>query len=100
MNPTNRSELMFRMIAVSVLALSIAGPAFAGATCTTATKDMFKPQADLKAMLAKDGMTVKKIKTEKGCYEAYGTDKDGKKFNIAFNAETLEKVDNPEAGQN
>ena len=92
---------MYRTLAVSALALMIAGPAFAaGATCSTATKDMFKPQADLTAMLAKDGMTVKKIKTEKGCYEVYAIDKAGKKVNIAFNAETLEKTDNPEAGQN
>ncbi len=27
-------------------------------------------------------------------------DKDGKKVNVAYNAETLEKVDNPEAGEN
>ena len=91
---------MYRLIAISALALTIAGPAFAGVTCSTATKDMFKPEADLRAQLAQNGMTVTKIKNEKGCYEVYGVDKDGKKVNVAFNAETLDKVDNPEAGEN
>ena len=91
---------MFRMIAVSAFALTIAGPAFAGVTCSTATKNMFKPLSDLKAQLTQDGMTVKKIKTEKGCYEVYAIDKTGKKVNVAFNAETLARVANPEAGEN
>jgi hypothetical protein len=43
---------------------------------------------------------MKKLKVEKGCYEVYATDKDGKKVNVAYNAESLEKVDNAEAGEN
>jgi hypothetical protein len=50
-------------------------------------------------MLEATGMTVRQIKTEKGCYEVYAVDKAGKKVNAAYNAETLEKVDNPEAGE-
>ena len=40
------------------------------------------------------------IKVEGGCYEVYATDKAGKRANMAFNAETLEKLDNAEAGEN
>ncbi len=47
-----------------------------------------------------DGYKVRQIKTEGGCYEVYATDKDGKRANMAFNAETLEKLDNAEAGEN
>lgn len=47
-----------------------------------------------------DGYNVRQIKIEGGCYEVYATDKDGKRANMAFNAETLEKLDNPEAGEN
>jgi hypothetical protein len=43
---------------------------------------------------------VVKIKTENGCYEAYTTDAAGNHKTMAFNAETLEPVDNPEAGEN
>ncbi|MGB9140746.1 MAG: PepSY domain-containing protein [Aestuariivirga sp.] len=47
-----------------------------------------------------EGLTVKKIKVEKGCYEVYATDAAGKKLNIAYNAETFEKLDKAEAGEN
>ena len=40
------------------------------------------------------------IKTESGCCEVYATGKDGKRVNIAYNAQTLEKLDNAEAGEN
>jgi hypothetical protein len=70
------------------------------ATCSKATPDKFKPEADLVASLKSQGMTVSKLKTEKGCYEVYAKDASGKKLNMAFNAETLEPVANPEAGEN
>jgi hypothetical protein len=43
---------------------------------------------------------VVKIKTENGCYEAYTTDAAGNQKTMAFNAETLDPVANPEAGEN
>ncbi len=92
---------MIRTVSLAALIALIATPAFAaGATCSTAASSAFKPKADLEAVLKKDNITVRKIKTEKGCYEVYGISKDGKKVNQAYNAETLEKVDNPEAGEN
>ena len=54
----------------------------------------------LEAQLKGEGLTVRQIKTEKGCYEVYAVGKDGKKVNAAYNAETLEKLDNAEAGEN
>ena len=50
-------------------------------------------------MLKGKGLSVVKIKTEKGCYEAYTTDAKGKKGTFGFNAETLEPVSNAEAGE-
>ena len=47
-----------------------------------------------------DGYKVRQIKTEGGCYEVYATDKDGNRANMAYNAVTLEKLDNAEAGEN
>jgi len=91
---------MIRLAVVSVTALMLASPAFAANACSTADASKFKPVADLKTMLEMDGMTIRQIKTEKGCYEVYGLDKTNKKVNVAFNAETLAKVDNPEAGEN
>ena len=42
---------------------------------------------------------MKQIKTEGGCYEVYATDHKGHRQNMAYNAETLQKLDDPEAGE-
>lgn len=93
---------MFRTLSVTAVALLLAVPAFAGTTAVTCSKNpasTFKPQADLTALLKTQGLTVVKIKTEKGCYEAYTKDANGKKSTLGFNAETLEPVANAEAGE-
>ena len=92
---------MFRAFALTTLALVIATPALAaGPTCSTAPASKFQPQATLESQLKAEGLTVRQIKTEKGCYEVYAVDKSGKKVNVAYNAETLEKLANAEAGEN
>jgi hypothetical protein len=91
---------MIRILSLTGLAILVASPAFAaGVTCSTATSSKFQPKTTLERQLKAEGTKVKQIKTERGCYEVYGIDKDGKKVNVAFNAETLQKVDNPEAGE-
>lgn len=91
---------MYRAIALTVLALLGATPAMAaGASCSTALASKFQPKATLESQLKAEGLIVRRIKTEKGCYEVYAVDKAGKKLNVAYNAETLAKVDNPEAGE-
>lgn len=91
---------MYRTLAVAAIAVTIAAPAMAAATCSTADASKFKPKTALETQLKGEGLTVRKIKTENGCYEVYAVDKAGKKVNLAFNAETLEKVANAEAGEN
>ncbi|TGQ72565.1 PepSY domain-containing protein [Mesorhizobium sp. M00.F.Ca.ET.186.01.1.1] len=93
--------IMYRTLVFATLAGMIAGPALAaGGSCSTAPKSQFKPKATLEAQLTGEGLTVRQIKVEKGCYEVYAVDKAGKKVNLAYNAETLEKLDNAEAGEN
>ena len=90
----------FTLVAATLLALT-AAPAFAAdATCSTADATKFQPQSALTDMLTKAGLTVRQIKVEGGCYEVYAVDKDGKKVNSAYNAETLDQVGNAEAGEN
>ncbi len=86
---------------LSVLAMiTSAAPAFAaGAACTTAPKSAWKSQATLKANLKKEGLKVRRIKEEGGCYEVYAVNKSGKRVNVAYNAKTLKKVSNAEAGE-
>jgi len=92
---------MIRILTLAGLVALAASPALAaGAACTTAPASKFQPKTTLEKQLQAQGMTIKQIKTEKGCYEVYAVDKAGKKVNVAYNAETLEKVDNPEAGEN
>jgi hypothetical protein len=74
-------------------------PALASGKCSTAPQSKWQPQPKLEAQLLSDGFKVRQIKVERGCYEVYATDKDGKRINMAFNAETLEKLDNAEAGE-
>ena len=93
---------MLRILTATALAVTLAGPSFAETkpvTCSTADASKFKSEADLTALLKSQGLTVVKIKTEKGCYEAYTTDAAGKKATLGFNAETLEPVANAEAGE-
>lgn len=92
---------MLRAFALTSLALLVATPAFAaGGTCSTAPASKFKPKATLESQLKSEGLTVRQIKTEKGCYEVYAVDHAGKRINVAYNAETLAKLDNAEAGEN
>ena len=91
---------MKSLIVVAVFAVAAAGPAFAESKCTSAPKSKWQPRSALESQLQADGYSIRQIKVEGGCYEVYATDKDGKRANMAFNAETLEKLDNAEAGEN
>ena len=91
---------MHRVFALTALAVLMTGPALAASTCSTAPAAQFKPKATLETQLKGEGLTVRQIKVEKGCYEVYAVDKAGKKVNVAYNAETLEKLANAEAGEN
>jgi hypothetical protein len=91
--------MMHRLIAISAFAILITGPAFAAGKCSTAPSSQFKAKATLEAQLKTEGLTVRKIKTENGCYEVYAVDRSGKTVNLAYNAQTLEKLDNAEAGE-
>lgn len=79
-----------------LLALAMAGlaaPAFATGkmTCDIAKADM-KPQADLVAMLEKEGWEVRKAKPDGGCYEVYGTMPDGNRVEAYFHPVSFEKL--------
>ena len=91
---------MFRIILVAATLISISAPVFAAdATCSTSAPSKFQPKTKHEDLLKTQGLTVKQIKTEGGCYEVYAVDKAGKKVNSAYNAETLQQVANAEAGE-
>jgi hypothetical protein len=92
--------MMKFLCAFAALAVAAAGPAFAAGKCSSAPKASWQPKSALESQLQADSYNVRQIKVEGGCYEVYATDKTGKRANMAFNAETLEKLDNAEAGEN
>lgn len=93
---------MLRSFVLTAVAVALAGPALAAETgmCSTASPSKFQPKSALIKELKAKGLSVKKIKTENGCYEAYTVNKQGKMATFAFNAQTLKPVANPEAGEN
>ena len=77
-----------------LLALMLAGlafPALAADRCDVAQAD-WRPVEELTAALTAKGWTVSNVKTEDGCYEVYGKDKDGNKVEVYFDPVTFEKV--------
>jgi hypothetical protein len=88
------------LLALAALAVAFAGPAYASGKCATTPKSQWQPKSALESQLQAEGYKVKQIKVEGGCYEVYATAKDGKRANTAYNAQTLEKLDNAEAGEN
>ena len=90
---------MYRKFAMTALIVLIAGPALAAGGCSTAPASRFKPKASLAAKLKAEGLTVRRIKVESGCYEVYALDKRGKRVNAAYNAETFQRLANAEAGE-
>lgn len=74
-------------IALALFAWHAPYPAFAtsyAGTCTTAPEAKWMSEADTRAKITEAGYTVAKIKRTRtgNCYEAYVTDKSGKKMEL------------------
>jgi hypothetical protein len=73
------------------LALGASG-ALAKADCKPYPKDEWMKEADAKARIESQGYKIAKFKVDGNCYEIYGTNKEGKKVEIYYDAKTLEPV--------
>ncbi|MBL8561693.1 MAG: PepSY domain-containing protein [Gemmobacter sp.] len=83
---------MRKLVVLSTLALGAATlPAWAEERCTVPQAE-WRTEADLTADLTAKGWTIAQIKTEDGCYEVYGTDKDGAKQEVFIDPKTFEIV--------
>jgi len=84
---------MKRSIPIALVFLGIAATpgAFASDTCTAPASE-WQPQETLQKKLEADGWTVKRIKTEDGCYETYATDDKGRRVEAKFDPKTLQLV--------
>jgi len=65
---------------------------FAKADCKAYPKNEWMKEADAKAKIAGQGYVIGKFKIDGNCYEIYGTNREGKKVEIYFDAKTLDPV--------
>ena len=80
--------IILATLAVNALLMS---PVFASEGCSVPDAEWQKPEA-LQAKLEGQGWTVKSIKTEDGCYEAYAIDAKGSRVEASFDPKTFEPL--------
>ncbi|MFA5950627.1 MAG: PepSY domain-containing protein [Hyphomicrobium sp.] len=83
---------MKRLLATAAL-IGFTGTAALAETTCSVPKAEWQPEQVLRDKLTAKQWTVKNIKTDEGCYEVYGTDDKGKRFEIYFNPKTLEPIE-------
>lgn len=66
----------------------IASTAQAGVECAE-PMTQWQPRGAIMALAAQNNWNVRRIKIDDGCYEIYGTDGDGRRFEVKVNPRTL-----------
>lgn len=81
-------------VSLTAATLLVTAPAFATGlhTCDSGDRSGWKSMEQLEARMVADGWTVRRIKEDGGCYEAYGTDPEGQRVEAYFHPVTLEKL--------
>jgi len=86
--------MTIRRFVIAATLVVLAGPAFAGPTCTSEPKAKWMKADDMKAKLVAQGYKFKVFKVTSGnCYEIYGRDKNGKRVEIYFHPITGKMVE-------
>jgi hypothetical protein len=82
------------ILAAAPMAVITAPPAAATGKikCQAGPQAGWKTMDTLKAQLVKEGWTVKKVKIDGGCYEAYGRLPTGENVEAYFHPVSLEKL--------
>lgn len=68
-------------------------------TCESGDESGWKTMDQLESKMKEDGWTVRRIKEDGGCYEAYGTSPDGKRVEAYFDPVTLDLLLMAQRGQ-
>ncbi|GLQ07997.1 hypothetical protein GCM10007924_32190 [Sneathiella chinensis] len=85
---------MKKVLLVTLVACGVSGMSTAYASddkCSVPLSE-WQPREALQQKLEKDGWTVKRIKTDDGCYEAYAIDEKGRRVEVYFNPKTFDMV--------
>ena len=80
------------LLGVAGVLLSTAGYATGLATCDSGAPSSWQPQEKLTKMLTDRGWTVRQIKIDGGCYEAYVITDKGERMEAYFHPQTLTPV--------
>ena len=75
-----------------LVATLTAGTAMAAANCPKYEKSQWMSEADAKSKIEAQGYKIDKFKVDGNCYEIYGTNKEGKKAEVYFDAKNLDIV--------
>lgn len=73
------------------LLVGMAAPAMAGSRCSAPMAE-WKPREALVEKLRAEGWTIRRIKTDDGCYKVRATDAEGRRIKAKFDPATLERV--------
>ncbi|MDA9009185.1 PepSY domain-containing protein [Alphaproteobacteria bacterium] len=78
----------------AIVLLSAATQVFATGlmTCDSGDRSGWQSKDSLKQQMQNNGWTVRRIKEDGGCYEAYGTNPDGKRVEAYYDPVSLEKL--------
>ena len=80
------------LCAAAGLLASTIGHATGLATCDSGSPDTWQSQEKLTKMLTDKGLTVRRIKVDGGCYEAYVVNEKGERIEAYFHPQTLAPV--------
>lgn len=73
------------------LSLGALTPAWASPRCHVSMAD-WQPRQALEDKLKAEGWTIRRIKSDDGCYKVYGTRSDGQRVKAVFAPDTLSLI--------
>jgi hypothetical protein len=83
---------MKRVLITTLFLSALGASAASAADLCSVPQGEWQPQDALQKQLESEGVTIKKIKIDEGCYEVYGTDKDGKRIENYYDPKTFSLV--------
>ena len=89
---TNETKDNAMKLAILLTLCVTTSASFAAANCPKYPKAEWMPQDQAKAKIEAMGYKIGKFKIDGNCYEIYGTNKEGKRAEVYFDAKTLDVV--------
>ncbi len=84
---------------VSLGALLVAGAALAGEEHCRVPMADWQPRAAVQSLVEGQGLTVRRIKIDDGCYEVHARDAEGREVELKLDPATLDVIDSKLEGE-